>query len=90
MQGRPADASGGGLFGKEKASRYECLLLLKQEIMYLTKTHMEQVHEWIQEGNPEVNIAGLSGASRAYFLASLLTELETPCLIVLPQAKDPA
>ena len=44
--------------------------------------------EWIEEGVKEIGVTGLSGSARAYCLAGLLLELERPCLIVLPTAKE--
>ncbi|MGD2127395.1 MAG: transcription-repair coupling factor [Desulfobacteraceae bacterium] len=43
---------------------------------------------WIEKGIRDLRVTGLSGSARAYFLASLLMDLERPCLIVLPNAKD--
>jgi transcription-repair coupling factor (superfamily II helicase) len=43
---------------------------------------------WIEEGVQEIRLTGLSGSARAYGLAGLFLELERPCLIVLPTAKE--
>ncbi|MFC1867373.1 hypothetical protein ACFL0H_04500, partial [Thermodesulfobacteriota bacterium] len=44
--------------------------------------------KWIEEGAGQIYVSGLSGAARAYFLAELLVEIERPCLIVLPKARE--
>jgi transcription-repair coupling factor (superfamily II helicase) len=49
-----------------------------------------QILKWIYEGTRAVDIAGLTGSARAYFLASFLIEVESPCLVVLPKQKEAA
>jgi transcription-repair coupling factor (superfamily II helicase) len=50
--------------------------------------HQIRLKEWIDEGVKDLRVTGLSGSARAYCLAGLLLELERPCLIVLPTAKE--
>ncbi|MBW1806304.1 MAG: DEAD/DEAH box helicase, partial [Deltaproteobacteria bacterium] len=50
--------------------------------------HIDKLKRWINEGNREIRVTGLSGAARAYFLSQLLIETERPSLVVLPKAKD--
>jgi transcription-repair coupling factor (superfamily II helicase) len=47
-----------------------------------------KLKEWIEEGVKDLRVTGLSGSARAYCLAGLLLEMERPCLIVLPTAKE--
>src|SRR5512136_296503 len=47
-----------------------------------------KLKEWIEEGVRDLRVTGLSGSARAYCLAGLLLEMERPCLIVLPTAKE--
>ena len=49
-----------------------------------------KILKWIYEGTRAVDIAGLTGSARAYFLASFLIEVESPCLVVLPKQKEAA
>jgi transcription-repair coupling factor (superfamily II helicase) len=56
--------------------------------MHRIDEHQVRVKEWIEEGVKEIGVTGLSGSARAYCLAGLLLELERPCLIVLPTAKE--
>ena len=49
-----------------------------------------KILKWIYEGTRTVDIAGLTGSARAYFLASFLIEVESPCLVVLPKQKEAA
>ena len=49
-----------------------------------------KILKWISEGTRAVDIAGLTGSARAYFLASFLIEVESPCLVVLPKQKEAA
>jgi len=41
----------------------------------------------LEEGVKDLAVTGLSGSARAYFLSSLVLELEMTCLFVLPTAK---
>ena len=45
---------------------------------------------WIQEGHREIRVLQSAGAARAFFLAGLLVEVQRPCLILLPTAKEAA
>ena len=47
-----------------------------------------RLKQWIEEGVKDLRVTGLSGSARAYCLAGLLLEMERPCLIVLPTAKE--
>ena len=51
---------------------------------------MDDLKRAIESGAGEIHVNHLSGAARAFFLSSLLTDLERPCLLVLPSAKDAA
>jgi transcription-repair coupling factor (superfamily II helicase) len=50
--------------------------------------YIASLKAWIDEGERELRVTGLSGAARPFFLARLLAYIERPCLVVLPQAKD--
>ncbi len=56
--------------------------------MHRMDEHQVRLKEWIDEGVKDLRVTGLSGSARAYCLAGLLLELERPCLIVLPTAKE--
>ena len=56
--------------------------------MHRIDEHQIKLKEWIEEGVKDLRVTGLSGSARAYCLAGLLLELERPCLIVLPTAKE--
>jgi len=47
-----------------------------------------RLKQWIDQGVKDLSVTGLSGSARAYCLSGLLLELERPCLIVLPTAKE--
>ncbi len=49
-----------------------------------------QILKWIDDGTRTIDIIGLSGSARAYFLANFLVEADSPCLVVLPKQKDAA
>ncbi len=50
--------------------------------------HISQLNQWIHEGAPSIEVAGLSGSVLAYHLSLMLKKLRKPCLIMLPQARD--
>jgi transcription-repair coupling factor (superfamily II helicase) len=50
--------------------------------------HSVTLKKWIEEGVPHMRVAGVSGSARAFLLASLLLDLEKPCLLFLPNAKE--
>ena len=56
--------------------------------MHRIDEHQARLKEWIDEGVKDLSVTGLSGSARAYCLAGLLLEMERPCLIILPTAKD--
>ena len=56
--------------------------------MHRIDEHQARLKEWIDEGVKDLSVTGLSGSARAYGLAGLLLEMERPCLIILPTAKD--
>jgi transcription-repair coupling factor (superfamily II helicase) len=47
-----------------------------------------QVKEAVDKGVKELHVTGLSSSGRAYLFSRLLPDLERPCLIVLPTAKE--
>jgi transcription-repair coupling factor (superfamily II helicase) len=51
---------------------------------------LDQIRNWLEEGRENINISGISGSARSYFLSRLLIEVEKPCLAVVPRAKDAA
>jgi transcription-repair coupling factor (superfamily II helicase) len=51
---------------------------------------LEKVRHWLEEGREDINLSGISGSARSYFLSRLLIEIERPCVIVLPKVKDAA
>ncbi|MFH1488127.1 MAG: transcription-repair coupling factor [Pseudomonadota bacterium] len=51
---------------------------------------MDDLKKAVEDGSREILVNHLSGAARTFFLSSLLTDLERPCLLVLPSAKDAA
>ena len=57
-----------------------------------TKQYQNQnlvnVKKWIEEGAPSLKVTGVSGAARVFFFAQLALEIDRPCLVVLPRAKD--
>ena len=53
-----------------------------------TNQNIIELKKWIDEGISDLHVTGLTGAVRAYFLAGLLKDMERPCLIILPLAKD--
>ena len=52
--------------------------------------YLKLLNKWIEEGIGEISVTGLSGSARAYFFSEILIELEKPCLVILPQAKEAA
>jgi transcription-repair coupling factor (superfamily II helicase) len=56
--------------------------------MHRIDEHQAKLKEWIEEGVRDVSVTGLSGSARAYCLAGLLLEMERPCLVILPTAKE--
>jgi len=44
--------------------------------------------KWIDEGFKELEVSGLSGTARSFFLSSLLSDLNRPSLIILPNAGE--
>jgi transcription-repair coupling factor (superfamily II helicase) len=56
--------------------------------MHRMDEHQVRLKEWIEEGARDLRVTGLSGAAGAFCLAGLLLEVERPCLIVLPTAKE--
>lgn len=50
--------------------------------------HLEVLKEWIEEERAQVGVVGLSGSARSYFLSQFLTDLERPCLVILPKRKE--
>lgn len=46
------------------------------------------LEKWINEGLKELEVSGLSGTARSFFLSSLLSGLDKPSLIVLPNARE--
>ena len=57
-------------------------------VMTHKNQNLAELKKWIGEGTTDLHVTGLTGAVRAYFLAGLLKDMERPCLIILPQAKD--
>jgi len=54
-----------------------------------SKNHnLFKLNKWVEDGDMDLSVTGLSGTARVYFLAQLFSELEKPCLVILPQAKD--
>jgi transcription-repair coupling factor (superfamily II helicase) len=54
-----------------------------------SKNHnLFKLKKWVEDGDMDLRVTGLSGTARAYFLAQLFSEIEKPCLVILPQAKD--
>ena len=49
---------------------------------------LDLLEKWIGEGAEDLRVTGLSGAARSYLLACLCANVERPCLLVLPTAKD--
>jgi len=49
---------------------------------------LDLLQKWIGEGTEDLRVTGLTGTARSYFLACLCANVERPCLIVLPTAKD--
>ncbi|MFH1125368.1 MAG: transcription-repair coupling factor [Pseudomonadota bacterium] len=49
---------------------------------------LDLLEKWIGEGVEDLRVTGLSGAARSYLLACLCANVERPCLLVLPTAKD--
>ena len=56
--------------------------------MHRMDEHQARLKEWIDQGVKDLRVTGLSGSARAYCLSGLLLELERPCVIVLPTAKE--
>ena len=56
--------------------------------MHYKDHNHEKLKKWIQEGARALRVTGPSGAARVYFLACLLMDIQRPCLVLLPQAKD--
>jgi transcription-repair coupling factor (superfamily II helicase) len=52
--------------------------------------HSTKIIKWIEEGTRVLDIAGLTGSARPYFLANFLIEAESPCLVILPKQKEAA
>jgi len=45
---------------------------------------------WLDRGEKRVEVAGLAGSERTFFLSLLLREIDRPCLLVVPDSKDAA
>jgi transcription-repair coupling factor (superfamily II helicase) len=56
--------------------------------MYNKDHNHAKLKKWIQEGARALRVTGPSGAARVYFLACLLMDIQRPCLVLLPRAKD--
>lgn len=56
--------------------------------MTLKNQYLGELKEWIGDGISDLNVTGLTGSVKAFFLAVLLQDLERPSLIILPQAKE--
>jgi transcription-repair coupling factor (superfamily II helicase) len=56
--------------------------------MHRIDENQARLKQWIDERIKNIRVTGLSGSARAYCLAGLLLELDRPCLIVLPTAKE--
>ncbi|MFH1351938.1 MAG: transcription-repair coupling factor [Pseudomonadota bacterium] len=50
--------------------------------------HIARLSDWIDEGLKQLKVTGLSGSAMVFFLSQLLSEIDRPSLVVLPQAKD--
>ncbi len=51
-------------------------------------TNITTLKKWINEKIKSVSVAGLSGAAQSYFLSQFLSDLEKPCLILLPHKNE--
>ena len=49
---------------------------------------LNTVRDWIEEGRKKIEITGLSGSARSWFLSRLIQDVARPCLIVAPGRKD--
>ena len=56
--------------------------------MKIENHNLTELKKWIGEGIPDLNVTGLTGAVKAYFLAGLLKDFDRPSLVLLPLAKD--
>jgi transcription-repair coupling factor (superfamily II helicase) len=46
------------------------------------------LRRWIEEGVRDLSVTGISGAARVFFIVQLLSEMDRPCLLLLPDAKE--
>lgn len=56
--------------------------------MYPKNENLDKLNGWLEEGHKDLWVIQPSGSARAYFMACLLLEIERPCLIILPRAKE--
>jgi transcription-repair coupling factor (superfamily II helicase) len=56
--------------------------------MNIDNPYLNQVNEWLTQDIRDIQVTGMTGTSRVYFLAQLLLETERPCLVVLPTARE--
>ena len=50
--------------------------------------YLDELKKRIEKGESLLNVSGIHGTAREYFFSRFLEDLERPCLIILPQAKE--
>ncbi|MBW2137435.1 MAG: transcription-repair coupling factor [Deltaproteobacteria bacterium] len=56
--------------------------------MNVGEKNIQRIRSWIDQGRKHMEITGLSGTERVYFLSRLLVHVDRPCLLILPEARD--
>lgn len=50
--------------------------------------NLTELKKMIDQGDRSIRVNGISGAARAYYISSLLVEIDRPVMIVLPSASE--
>ena len=56
--------------------------------MICQSRHIDDLKKAIDKGVSEIHLNNLVGTARAFFLSGLLMDVDRPCLVILPTAKD--
>lgn len=56
--------------------------------MHQRNQNLVELKRWIEEGVKDISVTGVSGTARVFFIAQLLLEMDRPCLLLLPDAKE--
>ena len=56
--------------------------------MYQRVQNLVELKRWVENGVKDLRVTGISGAARVLYITQLLLELDRPCLLLLPDAKE--